>query len=158
MSTTTPPLNVAYGPTNLQDMNHFRYLTVSVYVALLLEHIALLPLEVEYIWKTPRHFTRICFLLYRYSTVFGLAVLMYLLAGLSSPLDGKFCKHALATLAALSVLTMGIADALVMLRVAVLWGRQRFILVMFLVSFLATFTTAVVCIAIATKRLSCSSC
>ncbi|KAF8510849.1 hypothetical protein JB92DRAFT_419420 [Gautieria morchelliformis] len=39
---------------------------------------------------------------------------------------------------------MGIADALIMLRVSVLWGRQRFILVICLLSFFITFSAATI--------------
>ena len=37
----------------------------------------LLVQEVEFIWKAPGNLARICFLFYRYCTVFGLAVLVY---------------------------------------------------------------------------------
>jgi hypothetical protein len=48
---------------------------------------------------------------------------------------------------------MGIADALVTLRVSVLWGRQRFILVFLLLSFFITFSAAVTSAVIVAPKL-----
>jgi len=130
-----------------------RCVTISVYIVLLLEHLASMPQEIEFIWKAPWNLARICFLLYRYSTIVGLTILMHVMEGLSGPLNVNFCKHAVASLVALSVFSMGIADALVMLRVSVLWGRQRVILAILFLAFFASYSTAIVCAVIAATKL-----
>ncbi|KAF8510851.1 hypothetical protein JB92DRAFT_419749 [Gautieria morchelliformis] len=63
------------------------------------------------------------------------------------------CKQAVATLAALPAFSIGIADALVMLRVSVLWDRQRSILVTFFLAFLVTYSITIICAVLTGIRL-----
>jgi len=116
-----------------------------MYVCLALEHVATIPEEIEYVWKARWNFASILFLLFRYTSLGGITMLTYIIAGLSGPLSNYFCKHSIAVLSALAVFTMGIADALIVLRVSVLWRRQRVVLAILSVCFLLTFSTAVVC-------------
>ncbi|KAF8579836.1 hypothetical protein K439DRAFT_1620275 [Ramaria rubella] len=171
MSTTALPITdqdfIAsfLGPSVVREAFIIRYVTVSVYITFLLEHLASLPEEVEFIWKAPWNLARICFLLYRYSSVAGLTIFTYAMANLSGALHPNLfvflhlylpserfhifdhsCKHAIGGLAALAVFSMGVGDALVMLRVSVLWGRQRIVLAILFLSFFFTYSTAVVCV------------
>ncbi|KAF8492648.1 hypothetical protein JB92DRAFT_3002562 [Gautieria morchelliformis] len=121
-----------------------RYVIASVYIVLLLEHLASLPQEIEFIWaqKTPGSLPRIFFLLYRYSAVAGLTIINHMMAGISRPLERYHCQQGVAMIAALSIFSLGIADALVVLRVSVLWGRQCLILGILLFLFFSTFSAA----------------
>ncbi|KAF8528600.1 hypothetical protein JB92DRAFT_2863382 [Gautieria morchelliformis] len=137
-----------------------RYVTASVYIVLLLEHLASLPQEIEFIWrqKTPRSgLPRFFFLLYRYSAVAGLTIINHIMSGISRPLELNPCKQAMAVTAALSIFSTGIADALVMLRVSVLWGRQRLILGILLFSFFSTFSAAAISLVIVATKLVAST-
>ncbi|KAF8510850.1 hypothetical protein JB92DRAFT_2937781 [Gautieria morchelliformis] len=60
-----------------------RYVIASVYIVLLLEHLASFPQEVEFIWaqKGRGKLARVFFLSYRYSAVVGLTIINHLLAG-----------------------------------------------------------------------------
>ncbi|KAF8482358.1 hypothetical protein JB92DRAFT_1674787 [Gautieria morchelliformis] len=71
------------------DLYTCRYVIASVYIVLLLEHLASLPQEIEFIWgqKTPGSLPRFLFLLYRYSTVAGLTIINHMMAGISRPLE-----------------------------------------------------------------------
>ncbi|KAF8528618.1 hypothetical protein JB92DRAFT_2863542 [Gautieria morchelliformis] len=132
-----------------------RYIAASVYIVLLLEHLASLPQEIEFIWKqkTPRSgLPRFFFLLYRYSAVAGLAIINHMMAGISRPLE---LNVTIAMTAAL-IFSIGIADGLVMLRVSVLWGRQRLILGI-LVSFFSTFSAAAIYFVIVATKLVASA-
>ncbi|KAF8492645.1 hypothetical protein JB92DRAFT_3002533 [Gautieria morchelliformis] len=134
-----------------------RYIAASVYIVLLLEHLASLPQEIEFIWKqkTPRSgLARFFFLLYRYSAVAGLAIINHMMAGISRPLE---LNVTIAMTAALSIFSIGIADGLVMLRVSVLWGRQRLILGILLVSFFSTFSAAAIYFVIVATKLVASA-
>jgi hypothetical protein len=73
-------------------------------------------------------------------------------AHIHNPCDFS-CKHIVAATCALCVVSLGIADVLVMLRVSVLWGRQRSILITLLVVFLVTYVTTVICFVIASIDL-----
>lgn len=141
----------------LEETFIIRYVTVSVYIVFLLEHLASLPEEIELIWKSSWNLMQCCFLLYRYSTLAGLTVLMHVIAGLSGPLSENFCKHVVAAMVALAIFSMGIADAMVMLRVSVLWGRQRTILVTLFLSFFVTYTIVIVCAALTATKLVSST-
>ncbi|KAF8489740.1 hypothetical protein JB92DRAFT_3012177, partial [Gautieria morchelliformis] len=141
------------------DLYTGRYVLASVYIVLLLEHLASLPQEIEFIWgqKTPGSLPRFVFLLYRYSAVAGLTIINHMLAGISRPLERNHCKQAIAMTAALTIFSMGIADGLVMLRVSVLWGRQRLILGILLFSFFSTFSAAGIFFAIGATKLVAST-
>ncbi|KAF8492654.1 hypothetical protein JB92DRAFT_3002615 [Gautieria morchelliformis] len=112
--------------SDASELYLYRYVIASVYIVLLLEHLASLPQDIEFIWrqKTPGSLPRFFFLLYRYSAIAGLTIINHMLAGISRPLERNIT---IAMAAALSIFSIGIADALVMLRVSVLWGRQRLI-------------------------------
>ncbi|KAF8462341.1 hypothetical protein JB92DRAFT_3068856 [Gautieria morchelliformis] len=134
----------------------YRYVIASVYIVLLLEHLASLPQEIEFIWrqKTPGSLPRIFFLLYRYSAIAGLTIINHMLAGISRPLERNVT---IAMAAALSIFSIGIADALVMLRVSVLWGRQRLILCILLFSFFSTFSAAATFFVIVATKIVAST-
>ncbi|KAF8528607.1 hypothetical protein JB92DRAFT_772466 [Gautieria morchelliformis] len=139
-----------------------RYVIASVYIVLLLEHLASLPqagdrvyLETE---DTQKRFTAIFFPLvslfrgcrsYHYQS--------YYVGYLTSFGTQRKCKQAVAVVAALSIFSMGIADALVMLRVSVLWGRQRLILGILLFSCLSTFSAAAISVVIVATKLVAST-
>ncbi|KAF8509140.1 hypothetical protein JB92DRAFT_2948415 [Gautieria morchelliformis] len=136
----------------------YRYVIASVYIVLLLEHLASLPQEIEFIWgqKTSGTLPRLFFLLYRYSAVAGLTMINHMLAGISRPLERNVSMQKIS-LTALSIFSIGIADALVMLRVSVLWGRQRLILCILLFSFFSTFSAAATFFVIIATKLVAST-
>ncbi|GJJ15766.1 hypothetical protein Clacol_010044 [Clathrus columnatus] len=68
-------------------------------------------------------------------------------------LSVKICKHVVAGLTALSVLAMGIADMIVMLRVSVLWGRQRHVLSLLATAFILTYSATIACAVLAASQL-----
>ncbi|KAF8528616.1 hypothetical protein JB92DRAFT_773242 [Gautieria morchelliformis] len=139
-----------------------RYVIASVYIVLLLEHLASLPqagdrvyLETE---DTQKRFTAIFFPLvslfrgcrsYHYQS--------YYVGYLTSFGTQRKCKQAVAVVAALSIFSTGIADALVMLRVSVLWGRRRLILGILLFSFFSTFSASAISLVIVATKLVAST-
>ncbi|KAF8504233.1 hypothetical protein JB92DRAFT_2968359 [Gautieria morchelliformis] len=155
--------------SDASELYLYRYVIASVYIVLLLEHLASLPQDIEFIWrqKTPGSLPRFFFLLYRYSAIAGLTIINHMLAGISRPLERNVswaenftqhvCKQAIAMAAALSIFSIGIADALVMLRVSVLWGRQRLILCILLFSFFSTFSAAATFFVIVATKIVAST-
>ncbi|KAF8528604.1 hypothetical protein JB92DRAFT_2863440 [Gautieria morchelliformis] len=79
------------------------------------------------------------------------------MAGIWRPVELNLCKQGIAMAAALSILSTGIADALVMLRVSVRWGRQRLILGILLFSFFSTFSAAAISLVIVATKLVAST-
>lgn len=137
----------------VESIVNIRFITTSIYVCLILEHISTIPKEVEFIWKAPHSLVRLLFLLFRYSTLAGITILTHSVAGIVTPLSQSFCKHVVASLTALSVLAMGIADMIVVLRVSVLWGRQRTALLILATAFILTYLATIACAAVAASQL-----
>jgi len=137
----------------MAEISVVRYVTAAMYVVLLLEYLYSIPQEIEYIWKAPPNFARMLFLAFRYSTLGGMTLLMHAVAGESGLLTDDFCKRAVAALAALAVMAIGVADIIVLLRVSVLWGRRRAILGLLFLTFCLTYGTAISCAAIGASRL-----
>lgn len=84
---------------------------------------------------------------------FSVVSLLVILPGITMTYHQFSCKGVIATSFALCVISIGIADALVMLRVSVLWGRHRAILIAVFIVFLSTYTTSVVCAVISGIQL-----
>ncbi|KIJ54957.1 hypothetical protein M422DRAFT_24818 [Sphaerobolus stellatus SS14] len=152
MSTTDFPLLDVLART-LQEFVNIRYVTASVYICLLLEHLHSLPQEIEYIWNAPINFAGILFLVFRYSTLGGMTLLTHTTAGLAGTFSDQVCKHAIGSLSALSITTIAVADIIVLLRVSVLWGRHCFILGLMSISFLLTYSVVIVFTIIGAKEL-----
>ncbi|KAG9077313.1 hypothetical protein FS749_010810, partial [Ceratobasidium sp. UAMH 11750] len=96
--------------------------------------------EVQYIWKADKTPVTFLFLLNRYISPIVLAIDLYDKAGISSHTSDRFCVTWYYAEAVWYVCSFGITHALVAMRVAAIWGRPRWIVVLLVSLWLAYFS------------------
>ncbi|KAI0790880.1 hypothetical protein C8Q75DRAFT_806253 [Abortiporus biennis] len=123
----------------LEDANATRYLTAAGLVVLLYDHILTLPDEIRLVWPVRRSFAKYAFLLNRYlvlGCVLAVAYEMY-----SNNKQG--CRKFLFTCSLFALLSVAIANILVILRVIILWEHRPMIVKLMIGGFCATFSAQV---------------
>ncbi|QRV98362.1 dephospho-CoA kinase [Ceratobasidium sp. AG-Ba] len=87
-------------------------------------------MKVRYIWKAEKSFVSVLFLINRYITLIVLAIDMYDKGGTASRISDRFCFSWYFVEGTWYVTSFGIIHTLVAMRVAALWGRTRWVVVL----------------------------
>lgn len=131
-----------------RDVFATRYLSAAGLVVLLYDHVLTLPDEIALIWNSPPSFAKYAFILNRYLVPVALTGIAFEMCGLSgfAFTDGS-CRFLIIATAMLAVISLGLANILVLMRVVMLWDHnivvKRLISGGFAVTFCATFTLMV---------------
>jgi len=129
----------------LQDANATRYLSAVGLVILLYDHILTFPSEIRLIWRAPGSFPKYGFLLNRYLVLGCLFAVAYEMCGFVGDIwSDNGCAKFLSTCSLLALVSVGIANALVLLRVIILWDHRPLILKLMTGGFFAAFSLQVV--------------
>ncbi|KAG8686428.1 hypothetical protein FRC09_014137, partial [Ceratobasidium sp. 395] len=99
-----------------------------------------LSIKVQYVWKAEKTPVTFLFLLNRYVTPIVLAIDLYDKGGISSFTSERFCIVWYYTEAVWYLCSFGITHALVAMRVAAIWGRPRWIVVLLISLWLGYFS------------------
>ncbi|KAI0633751.1 hypothetical protein C8Q77DRAFT_1057052 [Trametes polyzona] len=109
--------------------------------------------EVEYIWPAPRTYAKYTYLLNRYTVLGALIAVAYGTSYILNPVCNsrrlhrrtlELCKHFIFTCSMLAIVSVGIANLLILQRVVILWEHRPIILKIMTVGFLLSFTLQVV--------------
>ncbi|KAF8608374.1 hypothetical protein BDV93DRAFT_603198 [Ceratobasidium sp. AG-I] len=110
------------------------------FTVMMYDHVLTFTDEVQYIWKARKSPVVIMFLLNRYVTPIVLAIDLYDKGGISSYTSQEFCVTWYFVEGMWYVVAFGITHALVSMRVAAMWGRPRWIVVLLVTLWVAYFT------------------
>lgn len=116
-------------------------LGVAGFAVLIYDHMLSFTDEVEYIWKSKKSPVVIMFLMNRYITPIVLAIDMYDKGGIATYASRQFCVTWYFLEAFWYIISFGITHALVAMRVAAMWGRPRWIILLLATLWLAYFCT-----------------
>lgn len=125
--------------SDLWDANATRYLEAIGLTILLYDHVLTFAGEVRLIWFAPTSFVKYTFLFNRYlvlATLITVAVEMCGFLGKIFTDDG--CRAFLFTCSMIAVLSVGIANMLVLLRVVILWDHRALILKLMTFAFITS--------------------
>ncbi|KAL1754087.1 hypothetical protein FB107DRAFT_276116 [Schizophyllum commune] len=130
----------------LKDVRATRYVTAIGVVILLYDHLLTLKDEVELVWKARLTVAQVLFLILRYLPLIGVVIENIQLSGLV-PLyfPDNFCKIYMDVATYFGVITMAISDFLVLLRLWVLWDRNRRLVACSLVGYIVTQLANIAC-------------
>ncbi|KAH8119509.1 hypothetical protein DFH11DRAFT_1500977 [Phellopilus nigrolimitatus] len=136
----------------IEDANATRYLNGIGLVIMLYDHILTFGDEVRFVWHAKPSFAKKAFLANRYlvpAVLIGVANVMNRFDD-NSVITDTTCRNFFTFSSLLGVISIGIGNVLVLLRVINLWERNRvksiFMMMGFLISFFATFSLMVVVI------------
>jgi len=146
-------ISLAVIQQDFRDANAARYLSGIGLVLLLWDHAITFADEVQLIWKARPSFAKYAFLVNRYLVACDLFTAAFFMNHFSStPISDKTCKIFFVVSPMLGVLSIGLANILVLLRVLTLWDRDRGVVKLmtigFLVSFAATTGTMIAAVTI----------
>ncbi|PAV18996.1 hypothetical protein PNOK_0584000 [Pyrrhoderma noxium] len=134
----------------MSDANATRYLNGIGLVILIYDHFLTVDDEIKYVWQTKASFAKRLFLCNRYAVPVVLITVACFMNNFNEiPLiNTSTCVKFFTFSSLFSVLSIGIANILVLLMVVNLWERDRRVICLlalgFLVSFFATFSMMVV--------------
>ncbi|KAF8201079.1 hypothetical protein K438DRAFT_2015469 [Mycena galopus ATCC 62051] len=121
----------------LNDLEMIRLVSAAGLVILLYDHLLTLPDEVRYIWPAQLTSSKVLFLGMRYIVPWVMIGHTLQISGISHiPLPDPVCKAWYSIAIVLGWLTLGINDWLVLLRLWVLWDRNRSFIICTLLVFL----------------------
>ncbi|KAF9649460.1 hypothetical protein BDM02DRAFT_1819799 [Thelephora ganbajun] len=127
---------------SIWDASASRYLTAVGTVVLLYDHVITLPDEYRFVWKAKPSFAKYAFLLNRYVVPSVMLLVLSATCGFGPALSNLQCQCIIFTAGVAAIVSIGIANALVLLRVLVLWQDDRkitrFLWGVYLLSFLVT--------------------
>jgi len=133
-------------PVIIQHVQASRYLSAAGVVILFYDHLLTLGDEVEYIWHSRWSFPKGLFLFIRYLVPIAMIINTYQMSGLSQAvLSDKFCVVWLCTAAYLGLISIAIGNFIVLLRLWVLWERNRRLMGWTIVYYVVTQVAAVAC-------------
>ncbi|KAI0733126.1 hypothetical protein C8Q72DRAFT_895175, partial [Fomitopsis betulina] len=118
-------------------------------VVLLYDHALTFGEEVRLVWFAPRSLTKYAFLFNRYLVLATLLCVACALCGFVGDLfTDTVCKHFIFTVSMLAVISIGIANMLVLLRVVILWDEHPVVLKLMVAAYITSFVTQAVTIII----------
>jgi len=130
--------------SGLNIANGTRYLSAAGLVCLLYDHALTFSEEVSLIWRAPRSFAKFAFLANRYLVPIALIAVNTGLSGLSGlSFTDEDCLSVLTFSSLTSIVSIGMANLLILLRVLLLWDKERHILILLASVWLVTFCTTV---------------
>ncbi|KAH9949009.1 hypothetical protein B0H21DRAFT_731189 [Amylocystis lapponica] len=124
-----------------RDVFATRYMGAVGLVALIYDHTLTFADEVALIWHAPPSFAKYAFLLNRYMVPGALITIAVEMCGF----DGNIFtdQRLLFSCAMMSVVSVGIANLLVLLRVVLLWDHKPMILWLMVLGFVVSFTAQI---------------
>ncbi|KDQ16560.1 hypothetical protein BOTBODRAFT_64831 [Botryobasidium botryosum FD-172 SS1] len=111
------------------------------FICLLYDHALTFDSEVNLVWRAPSNFVKWLFLFTRYFTP---TILATLYSAVSIRDINSYHKVQLVLLAIISVVPLGCADFMLLLRVYALWQRNQVVLILSLFVYFASYTTITV--------------
>ncbi|VDB94786.1 unnamed protein product [Peniophora sp. CBMAI 1063] len=147
-ATTIPPELYDEVVRGLKDAQGIRYISAIGLVALLCDHIQTFPEEIRLVWRAPASLAKFLFLANRYLVAGSIIAATHSFAGFNGAVytdrvcmlypesvlrntDHVFqgCAILLSYVASASVISLGIANVLVLTRVLLLWDKNRTVLI-----------------------------
>jgi len=133
-------------PTSISHNFATTYLTGAGLVALLYDHLLTFDDEVRYIWQAPSTPPKFFFLFVRYMVPMTLLTHTHYLSGLSRvQLSDTFCRTWLSIALVIGSLSIAISNFLILLRLWILWNRNRRYMVWTLLCFVITQCAVIAC-------------
>ncbi|KZV66552.1 hypothetical protein PENSPDRAFT_654862 [Peniophora sp. CONT] len=143
-TTTLPPELYDEVVRGLKDAQGVRYISAIGLVALLCDHIQTLPEEVRLVWRAPASLAKWLFLANRYLVAGSIIAATHSLAGFNGAVyTDRRCAALLSYVASASVISLGIANLLVLTRVLLLWDKNRRVLFILGASYLVGYMLTV---------------
>ncbi|TFK88997.1 hypothetical protein K466DRAFT_585021 [Polyporus arcularius HHB13444] len=135
--------------TVFHELSATRYMSAIGLMVLLYDHILTFADEVKLIWTAPATYAKYIFLLNRYTVLGTLLAVAYETCGfVNTTFTDTGCKHFIFTCSMFAIISVGIANLLILQRVVILWEHRPIVLkimtVGFLVSFIAQVATMIV--------------
>lgn len=128
----------------LQDAQATRYLTAVGFVVLLYDHVLTFVDEVKLIWAAPVSFPKYAFLFNRYLVLACMLGVAYETCGFAGDLFTDLgCRRLLAATSILSLISTGIGNILVLLRVIILWDHRPIVFKLMSAGFVICFGTQI---------------
>lgn len=132
-----------------------RYMTVIGLVAMFYDHTLTFPAEVALVWRARPSFGRNGFLLNKYLALACLLMNAHLSSGISKNAHSDTtCQHLIMATFVCSVYSIIFGHFLMLLRVAVLWDRQKTILKFLTTAFFATAVATLTMVIMTVIRLA----
>ncbi|KAI0829942.1 hypothetical protein BC628DRAFT_1478262 [Trametes gibbosa] len=129
------------------DLAATRYMSAVGLTVLLFDHCLTFADEVKYIWPAPATYAKYTFLLNRYTVLGTLIAVAYEMCGVVqdafTDIVSGHC-YFIFTCSMFAVVSVGIANLLILQRVVILWEHRPIILKIMTVGFLLSFTLQVV--------------
>ncbi|KAI0313001.1 hypothetical protein OF83DRAFT_592264 [Amylostereum chailletii] len=125
-----------------RDAVGIRYLSVIGLVCLCYDHVQTFPDEVVLVWKAPNSIAKWIFLFNRYLVLGCLLAIAHMMCGFGGGglYTDAVCKGLLSTTSFASVISIGMANILVLFRVLLLWDNNRNILIVLAATFVVSFS------------------
>jgi len=102
-----------------------RYVSGAGLVVLLYDHMLTFDQELQLIWHTKMTWPKLLFLFNRYMVPIAMLLRTNDLSGIALPvLSNTYCKWSVGTTTILGILTIGISNLLVLLRLWMIWDRN----------------------------------
>ncbi|KAI0360916.1 hypothetical protein OH77DRAFT_1418961 [Trametes cingulata] len=128
-----------------QDLAASRYMSAVGLIVLLYDHCLTFGDEVAYVWPAPATFAKYTFLLNRYTVLGTLLAVAYEMCGfVDTTFSDLRCKQFIFICSMLSIVSIGIANLLILQRVVILWEHRPIILKIMTTGYLLSFTLQVV--------------
>jgi len=110
----------------IEHIQATRYLSAAGLVILLYDHLLTFDDEVRLIWKAKTSLPKLLYLFNRYLVPIGMLFRTNDLSGLSQTVfSDTYCKWSFGLTTVLGIMTIGISNFLILLRIWVLWDRNR---------------------------------
>ncbi|KAJ8480737.1 hypothetical protein ONZ51_g6455 [Trametes cubensis] len=134
---------LSFPSSAFHDLAATRYLSAVGLIVLFYDHCLTFADEVEYIWTAPATYAKYTFLLNRYAVLGTLLAVAYEMCGF---VDSTFTNlgYFIFSCSMLAIVSIGIANLLILQRVVILWEHRPIILKVMTVGFLLSFTLQVV--------------
>ncbi|KDR72873.1 hypothetical protein GALMADRAFT_252190 [Galerina marginata CBS 339.88] len=133
---------------------HARYIGAAGLVFLFYDHILSFADEVEYVWKARWTLPKVLFLLVRYAVPSALLLHLYQLAASRHGNPDTVCQVWFNLGVCIGIFSMGAGNFLVLLRLWVIWNRNRRLMLSSFGLFLLAQVTVVICAAIVLVRIT----
>ncbi|KAF8070273.1 hypothetical protein FPV67DRAFT_1008890 [Lyophyllum atratum] len=142
----------------LIDLHHYttitRYLSAAGLMLLVYDHILTISPEISLIWKSRPSFTKYVFLLNRYLVPAALLLVAYEMNGFSdSHLTDQGCRYTIGTVAIMSVISVAMANVLVLLHIVTLWDGNPNVAALMGGGFAISFCATLILMLLALSRL-----
>ncbi|KAI0744871.1 hypothetical protein C8Q76DRAFT_701507 [Earliella scabrosa] len=121
-----------------------RYMSAAGLMILFYDHLLTFGDEVELIWTAPATYAKYTFLLNRYSVLATLLAVAYETCGfVETTFTDQVCKQFIFVCSMIAIVSVGIANLLILQRVVILWEHRPIILKIMAAGFLISFATQV---------------